>query len=118
MYSRFITFVETLSSCEKPQVKALLEHVKSDLRFTTGSNIRDILIDTGIQTRSKNTNKSQLESFNVYKPPEEAKWKLPLLMSLIEIRDQRWEVLFNEEEEEGRISEDNVTAMIDQLCIE
>ena len=118
MYSRYITFIENLSSCEKPQVKALLELVKDDQRFTTGSNIRDILIETGIRISHKNTNKAQLQNFIVYKAPEEAKWKIPLLESLIEIRDHRWQVLFNEEENEQRMSEDNVTLMIDQLCIE
>ena len=49
-------------------------------------------------------------------PPQEAKWKIPLLESLIEIRDQRWEILFDEEDES--VTEDDVTAMIGRLCIE
>ena len=118
MYSKYVTFIENLSSCEKPQVRALLEIVKTDQRYTTGSNIRDILMETGIQISPRNTDKTKLQSFTVYDIPDEAKWKIPLLKSLIEIRDQRWEILFNEEENELRISNDNVTAMIDQLCIE
>ena len=117
MYSRFIKFIENLSSCQKPQVRSLLEIVKSDQRSTTGSNIRDILLETGIQISKKNTSREQFQIFNVYKCPQESKWIIPLLESLIEIRDQRWEVLFDEEDE-CRITEDDVTAMIDRLCIE
>ena len=75
MYSRFITFIENLSSCEKAQVKALLNPVKADQRSTTGSNIRDILIDTGIRISPIKTNKALLQSYIVYEVPQEAKWK-------------------------------------------
>ena len=118
MYSRFVTFVKSLSSCEKPQVRALIEVVKSDPRCTTGSNLRDILMDTGVKVSPGETSSSLLKSFMVYEAPEEARWKIPLLESLIEIRDQRWEVLFDEENIEGRLSEDDVTTMINQLCID
>ena len=59
MYSRFIKLIENLSCCEKPQVRTLLDIVKSDQRSTTGSNIRDILLETGTQISKKNTNKEQ-----------------------------------------------------------
>ena len=117
MYSRFATFVESLSLCEKPQVKALLQIVKNDPRQTTGSNIRKILIDTGIRVSPGHKNKSQLKQLAAYEAPEEERWKIPLLGSLVEIRDQRWQVLFDDEDNEGKLSEDDVTAMIDHWCI-
>ena len=75
-------------------------------------------MDTGVKVSPGETSSSLLKSYMVYEAPEEARWKIPLLESLIEIRDQRWEVLFDEENIEGRLSEDDVTTMINQLCID
>ena len=90
MYSRYITFIENLSSCEKAQVKALLNPVKADQRSTTGSNIRDILIDTGIRISPIKTNKALLQSYIVYEVPQEAKWKNTIIR--VSNRDPRSEM--------------------------
>ena len=42
-------------------------------------------------------------------------WKLPLLTSLLEIRDDRWGPQFDEET--GQLGEDEVTHMINNVCI-
>ena len=117
MYSRFAAFIASLEKCEKPQVRALLEHVKNDSQQTTGSNIRSILMDTGIKVSTGHSNKHLLKQFSAYPVPEESKWKIKFVESLIEIRDQRWEVLFDEEEDGGKLSENEVTTMIDRWCI-
>ena len=76
------------------------------------------MLDTGILVSPGNKNKHLFKQVDAYEVPEESKWKIPFLESLIEIRDQRWEVLFEEEDNEGRLSENQVSTMIDQWCID
>ena len=52
----------------------------------------------------------------MYKYEEKDIWKVKLLCSLMEIRDQRWEILFDEEEETGSLLPDDITAMIDNVA--
>ena len=39
-----------------------------------------------------------------------------MLVSLIELRDARWELMFDEEESSGTVDEDDITKMIDNIC--
>ena len=44
-------------------------------------------------------------------------WKLPLLHSLLEIRSENWEIMFNEEEEgSGDLDGDDLSTMIEEVC--
>ena len=56
-----------------------------------------------------------LQNYRVYETPEGHEWKLPLLTSLLEIRDDRWGLQFDEET--GQLGEDEVTHMINNVCI-
>jgi len=53
----------------------------------------------------------------VYKIPENQEWKIPLLSSLIEIRDDRWSILFDEEKHQGTLDENQIGDIIDYLCM-
>ena len=79
--------------------------------------MRGILIDTGVKVVPGVTAPAQVHDYTVYGIPEESKWKISLLESLLEIRDGRWEVLFEEENTRGELCKDEVTFMIDELCI-
>ena len=85
IYSRLISFVASITKCKKPAVKALLKECYNDCRTTTGSNMRRILLDTGIKVIPGETNSYELNDYKVYKIPENQEWKIPLLSSLIEI---------------------------------
>ena len=113
----FIRFVNSILKSHKPQVKALLHRSINDVRSTTGGNLRDILINTGVKVFPGVTIANQVSKYMVYKIPENNEWKIPLLISLLEIREDRWEILFDEESTEGKITRDDITTMIDDLCI-
>ena len=49
--------------------------------------------------------------------PEGEEWRLPLLQSLLEVRCENWDILFNEEEEEqDHFDGDDISAMIEETC--
>ena len=58
----------------------------------------------------------EIANHRVYKFDEKENWKIKLLVSLMEIRDQRWEILFDEEEETGSLRKDDITDMIDSVA--
>ena len=44
-------------------------------------------------------------------------WRLPMLVSLLEIREENWEILYNDEEEnESAPGVNDVKDMIDEVC--
>ena len=51
----------------------------------------------------------------VHKPPAGEEWRLPLLVSLLEIRDSSWELNFDEEV--GNLKEDEITNLISTVCV-
>ena len=84
----------------------LVEYVRGDVRSQVGGNLRKI---------RAGGNKTC-----VYQIPEDEAYRLPLLKSLIEIRNDNWSVIFNEEkggEERDEEFEDNdIITMINDVC--
>ena len=72
---------------------SLLVSVKSSCLSLTDSNLRRVLLDTGIKIEPG----SCLNNYRVYKTPLDQEWRIGLLKSLIEIRDNQWSVDFDEE---------------------
>ena len=60
------------------------------------------------------TRAHDLSNYRVYETPPEEQWRLGLLVSLLEVRDARWNVMFDEES--GQLSEDETSAMINDVC--
>ena len=60
------------------------------------------------------TRAHDLSNYRVHETPVEENWRLGLLVSLLEVRDARWSVMFDEES--GRLSEDETSAMINDVC--
>ena len=53
----------------------------------------------------------------MYKYSDEEQWCLPLLVSLLEIRNENWEVLFNDEgDDEDHLDENDLKDMIEAIC--
>ena len=52
----------------------------------------------------------------VYKFETNESWKIQLLTSLLEIRDLRWEILFDEEDGTGSLNQDDITAMVNDVA--
>ena len=79
--------------------------------------MRKIKTVTGISVMPGTTSPGQFGNCRVYDAPEGDEWKLPLLHSLLEVRNDNWEILFCEEEESNNdLEEDDISAMILEVC--
>ena len=58
----------------------------------------------------------EIVNHHIYKSDEKEIWKIKLLISLMEIRDQRWEILFDQEEGTVSLRKDDITDMIDSVA--
>ena len=53
----------------------------------------------------------------MYTQPDGTEWVLPILQSLMEIKQDNWELIFNEEEGDGEFLEENdIETMIFEVC--
>ena len=87
----------------------------SDVRSLIGANSRRILLDSGILVTPGKTRIDKLSNYRVYTAPEDEIWKLPLMVSLLEIKCQNWEILFDEEGDEA-INDNDLISMIDEVA--
>ena len=116
IYSRYIKFLNNI--CEKSDklnVKSLLNVVAHDVRSQTGGNIRKILLDTGVKVVPGVTTQAAMAGVTAYEVQEDQQWRLPLLQSLLQVRDEQWEIRFDEDGE-MEIDEDDVKDMITDVC--
>ena len=86
--------------------------MQADVRTLTGSNIRRVLLDTNLDPRS--SSKYLLSDWRAYEPADT--WTVPLLASLLEMRQDNWEVLFDVEDETITLEDDEITFMVEALC--
>ena len=84
--------------------------MKSDIKTTSGSNIRTILLSTGIDPRYQK--KYRISSWCVYPPLDT--WTVPLLTSLLEVKSECWEVNFDSEE--INMSDDDIDFLIEAVA--
>ena len=55
-------------------------------------------------------------SSRLYRVVEEQEWKLPLLHSLLEVRDDQWEIRFGDDDVE-QLQDDDINDMIHDICV-
>ena len=97
--ARFVKFVNAIKKSRKPALKFLLSVSAADVSSLTGSNFRSILRSTGIQVIPGVTNATAVKKQILNKVPEEDKWKIPLIHSLLAVKAEEFEIIFDEEED-------------------
>ena len=116
IYSRYVKFLKNIClKSDRDNLKSLLNIVKDDVRSQTGSNIKKIFLDTGIRVVPGVTLPSALSGVTAYKVEEDQRWRLPLLLDLLRIRDDQFEIRFDEEHDET-LEDDDISAMIFETC--
>ena len=116
IYSRYIKFLRNIcSTSDRDNLKSLLNTVKNDVRSQTGANIKRIFLDTGVRIIPGVTLPSVLSGVSAYKVEECERWRYPLLQSLLQVREDQWEIRFDEEEEVC-FDEDDISDMIHETC--
>ena len=73
--------------------------------------ILSILLETHVDPKLLDIR--ALQGWRVYPPRDE--WTIPLLRNLIEVRNDNWEVIYDEETEDAPTNED-IDFMISAIC--
>ena len=115
VYSRYIKFVGSLIGNKRPMIRSLFKKVSQSNDSVTGSNLRSILLDTGVKVEPGVTNGFALANYRVYGGvPQEKEWIIPMLVNLMEVRDGRWQVSFDPEI--GDLEKSDIDDIIQDLC--
>ena len=70
------------------------------------------MLDTDLDPRS--SSKHMLTDWRAYAPADT--WTVPLLASLLELRHDNWEVLFDVEDEMITLEDGEISFMVEVLC--
>ena len=97
LFSRYIKFLSSIATGRRASLKFLLSNVYQSMHSPTGTNIRQIMLETDIRIIPGLTTKASLKNYTVYTEPEGQDWKVGLIKGILDVREKRWEVLFDEE---------------------
>ena len=111
---RFIKFVDSLSKNKRPEIQALLQFSYKDVRTTTGANLKHILSQTGSYIIPGVTKPNIVNDKFIYPIPDGEEWKIGFILSMIETRNHKWTVLFDEEDD--KLSDDEIEFMLNNIC--
>ena len=112
---KYVNFLCSIARNRRPALVHLLNLVKDTCTSVTGGNLRKILQDSQVRVTPGRTKGFALNDSVVHKTPAGEEWRLPLLVSLIEIRDSKWEINFDEEA--GSLKVDEITNLISTVCV-
>ena len=108
MLHRFLTFIQQIKKSPKNASKLLLDSILQDARSTTGSNLRNILLQTE-KSIVQELVPSDVLGF-AYKPMEnKEKWKITIIQEIIEIKNGILEM--------DNFRQDELEEMLEYLCI-
>ena len=116
LFSRYIKFTYSLGKSNKVVLRHLFGLIHRDVRSVTGANLRYISGETNRAIIEGNTKRVDLSDYKVYKMPAGEEWRIPLLLSLMQLRDENWIVTFDEEDTESNLETDAITTMINNVC--
>jgi hypothetical protein len=111
LFSRYLKYVKSIARNKRDALKSLYNVIKDDVTSPTGSNIRTIMLETGVDPRSLDS--QALKGWRVYQQQDE--WSIPLLRNLLEVRNDNWEVIYDDETGEAP-AEDELDFMITAVC--
>ena len=82
LIKRYLSFIERIQNSSKFAPKQLLEIAKNDVRTTTGTNLRKIMLLSG----RKNIDDLKNIDIDYNKVTKENEWRIDLLKELVDIR--------------------------------
>ena len=103
---RYLSFVSKIRSSSKVALAELLQVIKSDVRCTTGYNLRHIMLLAGMRRIEELEDGSA--DFEYYKPEECQAWRLSMVKEIVDIKNSEFTVLGLEENE--------LEEILDHLC--
>ena len=104
---RFLSFTEQIQKSQKQLPKQMLKIIRRDVRSTTGSNLRQILLHTN-KDHVEHLKSSDILQIKYHPIKEEDKWKTGVIKELIQINNKKLEV-------EG-FSNPELEEILQQIC--
>ena len=87
LYSRYAKFLKSVANNRRPALRGLLNTAVGSCQSVVGGNIRTVLVDTNIKIVPGVTTPAAFKNYQVYETPPGSEWKLPLLVSLLEMKE-------------------------------
>ena len=81
----FLSFINKIKKSSKPVLRQLYEIVKNDVRTTTGSNLRNILLKTSL-TSVDNLHPGIVQQIKYEEIREIDKWRVPIIQEAMDIK--------------------------------
>ena len=81
----FLSFVDRIKSSSKPVLRQLFELSKNDVRSTTGSNLRNILVLTSLHNVD-HLRPSMVDDISYKMIRHEDQWKVKLIKEIIDMK--------------------------------
>lgn len=88
LISRFLGFMEKISSSNKNAIKMLMEIAKKDVRSVTGNNYRNIMFLVGKASVNEVT-KEDVEKIEYFPLDEAEVWKVKAIKELIDVKNKQ-----------------------------
>ena len=114
LFSRFVKFIDGIHRSNKPSIKFLYKLAASDVRSVTGSNLRSILVNTGLHVVPNTNQAASLRKATLYSVPVAQEWKIPLIHSLLEVQAGKATIGFDEDE--ANDDEDMIKTILNEVC--
>ena len=90
LVKRYLSFIKKIESSDKKPLRVLLEIAKKDVRTTTGSNLRRIMLMAGKE--SIDDLHEADEAMEYHKIPEREAWRVDVLKELVDTKQDKLEV--------------------------
>jgi hypothetical protein len=114
IYCRYIKFLNTIFNGKRIGMKHLLNLVCRSVYSPTGLNISHISTETGLKIIPGRTRKYELKNHRVYDTPDDQKWRLSLIKGLLDVREAKWEVIFDNET--SCLEDDQLLDILNNAC--
>ena len=109
--SRFLKYVKSVAKNKRDSVRCLYNICKDDIKTTTGSNIRTVLLETQKDPRKLDVH--VLKKWRIYEVQDD--WTVPLLRNLLQVRGDDWEVVYDVEND-VTAEDDDINFIIEAIC--
>ena len=91
LMKRFLNFVEQIRKSQKQLPKQMLNIIRRDVRSTTGSNLRKILLQTQ-KDHVEHLKSTDILEIKYHPIMDEDKWKTSVIKEIVQIRNGKLEV--------------------------
>ena len=87
LQKRFLSFVEQIKKSGKRLPRLMFNLIIDDIRSTTGSNLRGILLQT-TKVKSSQLDMSDIQQLKYHSINDDQKWKIGVISELLRIRNE------------------------------